>query len=137
MRLFLDTSAFMKRYIDETGSETVWNLCNDADSISLSLIAITESVSTLTRLQREKRISIKEYRRIKQLISDDIVDMDFVSLDQRIVAGSIATLEACPLKALDALHVACALHAGSCLFVSADRRQLKAAEAMGLEIRGV
>lgn len=54
-----------------------------------------------------------------------------------VVASAISLLEAQPLRAMDALHLACALAVKPDLFVSADRRQLAAAKRAGLKIADV
>ena len=54
MKLFLDTSAFAKRYVAEPGSEKVMALCQEADALFVSVICLPELISTLCRLVREK-----------------------------------------------------------------------------------
>jgi predicted nucleic acid-binding protein len=50
MRTFFDTSAFVKRYVEEPGSERVMEICREAEHLVLSLICLPEMVSTLNRL---------------------------------------------------------------------------------------
>ena len=50
MKIFFDTSAFVKRYATEPGSDDVMDLCRQADSLALSIICLPEMVSTLRRL---------------------------------------------------------------------------------------
>ena len=53
----------------------------------------------------------------------------------RINPGSLLFLtESHPLRAMDALHVACALAVEPDIFVAADPRQLSAARKAGLKI---
>ena len=49
MKLFLDTSAFAKRQLAETGSGRVVALCAQANSLTVSVICLPELVSTLAR----------------------------------------------------------------------------------------
>ncbi len=65
MRVFFDSSAFIKRYIRESGTEAVITWCNQADEISLSGIALPEMISAFCRLHREKSISAEQYRGLK------------------------------------------------------------------------
>jgi hypothetical protein len=55
VNVFLDTSAFAKRYVDERGSDKVVALCQRADNLAVSVICLLELVSTLSRLVREKK----------------------------------------------------------------------------------
>jgi len=56
-------------------------------------------------------------------------------LTPSVVTRSIVLLETNALRAMDSLHVACALEWGADLFVSSDRRQFVAAEGTGLWAR--
>ncbi len=38
MKVFFDTSAFVKRYVNETGSQAVVEICQNADTLALSII---------------------------------------------------------------------------------------------------
>ena len=38
MRLFFDTSAFLKRYIEEPGSSEVEELCKQAEDVAVSML---------------------------------------------------------------------------------------------------
>lgn len=50
MRVFFDTSAFVKRYIYEAGTDSVLEWCDRATEIGLSGIALPEIVSAFYRL---------------------------------------------------------------------------------------
>ena len=41
MRIFFDTSALTKRYVEEEGSDKVRELCASADSLGVSVIVRT------------------------------------------------------------------------------------------------
>lgn len=57
MRVFFDTSAFVKRYIQETGTDAVLAWCDRADEIGLSGIVLPEIISAFCRLKCENKIS--------------------------------------------------------------------------------
>ena len=52
MKVFLDTSAFAKRYVGENGSDKVAVLCQRADSLIVSVMCLPELISALSRLVR-------------------------------------------------------------------------------------
>lgn len=133
MRAFFDTSAFVKRYIEEPGSETVMEVCKKAEHLVLSLICLPEVISTLNRLVREGKLSGEQYQHIKDLILDDCEDVEVCDITTEVIKQTLLCLEKSPLRAMDALHLGCALVVGPDLFVSSDRRQIEAAQSAGLQ----
>ena len=134
MKLFCDTSAFIKRYVDEPGSERVLDLTASAEEIGLSVLIIPESISTLRRLVRENRMSEVDYRSLKAAILIDVADADVCDLTPTVIGYTIKCLERSQLRALDAIHVGSACAYRPDLFISADRRQIKGAENEGLRV---
>ena len=134
MKLFFDTSAFIKRYVDEPGSERVAELISLADELGLSALVLPESVSTLRRLVRENRIAEADYRFLKEAILTDLADADICDLTPTVMEHTVRSLERNPLRALDAVHVGSACAYRPDLFVSADARQVRAAEREGLHV---
>ena len=134
MKLFCDTSAFIKRYVDEPGSERVLDLTASAEEIGLSVLIIPESISTLRRLVRENRMSEVDYRSLKAAILIDVADADVCDLTPTVIGYTIKCLERSQLRALDAIHIGSACAYRPDLFISADRRQIKGAENEGLRV---
>lgn len=137
MKLFLDTSAFAKRYVAEDGSDKVIALCQQADSLVVSTLCLPELISTLSRLVREKRLTKAAYKKLKADAIGDLADADICQLTPNVLASSISLLETHPPRAMDALHVASALAIAADIFASADKRQLSAAEKAGLSVLDV
>ena len=137
MRTFFDASAFVKRYVEEPGSQDVDEICQEASELALSVICVPEIMSALNRRVREQILSLDQYSAIKQYLSKDVQDAEIINLTPRVIASAIALLEASPLRAMDALHVACALEWKAEVFVSADQRQLAAAEKTGLNTKHI
>lgn len=137
MNLFFDTSAFLKRYVFESGSDDIENLCYSADNIGISILLPVEAIATFNRLKREKKISSKQYAQINTAFFSDIRDMAVLPIDPIVIKKSIAAIEKSPLKALDAAHIGCALEYAPDYFVSSDRQQLIAAEKMGLHVKRI
>ena len=135
MKTLFDTSAFVKRYIEEPGSRMVEALCLTATELALSVICIPEILSALNRRVRERDFSPAQYEKAKEGFFDDIGDIEIVSLTPEVVSICTTILEASPVRAMDALHVACAVQWGAELFVSADKRQISAAKKAGLQTK--
>lgn len=137
MKTFFDSSALAKRYINEEGSQAVNDLCMDASELAIGVICVPEIISALNRRLREGSISRSVYIEAKQSLSDDVLDAIVINLTPAVVAVCVSILESNPIRAMDALHVACALECKAQLFVSADKRQVSAAKRIGLRVKHV
>lgn len=133
-RTFFDSSAWLKRYIEEVGSETVDAYCRDTDEVGLSVLCLPETLSALNRKVREKVLPVNLYQLLKDNIVGELEDTDIIDLHPDVLVRSIDLLEANQLRTLDALQIGCALVWQADLFVTADRRQLEAARQAGLEV---
>lgn len=135
MKVFFDSSAIAKRYIDEKGSDEVEKICRQTNVLSVFIICIPEIISALNRLRREKKLSKGQYEKVKDSLIYDLRDADFYNLTPQVVNHSIQLLEKYALRAMDSLHIACALVNQPDLFVSSDQKQIAAAKKAGLKIR--
>lgn len=137
MKIFFDTSSLAKRYIEEEGSGEVEALCRRAESIGISILAVTELVSALARLVREKRLTSKQYTSLKETVLEEVEDAMICDVTTEVVRTSILLLEKNLLRSSDALHVASAHEWGADLFVTSDDRQRRAAKRIGLKTEKV
>jgi len=134
MSLFLDTSAFAKRYIAESGSDQVLALCRDAEQLAVSVICLPEMLSTLNRLVRERRLTAARYASLKRRVLNDLADADICELTTEVMAEVIHLLEDHALRPLDTIHIACAVAYQADQFASADRHQMIAARETKLKV---
>ncbi len=132
MKLFVDSSAFAKRYVFEDGSEIVEELLQRASQLALCTILVPEIISGLNRRRREQILSKSDYRKIKKQLLEDVHDAIVLQVTPAVISRSVKLLETNILRAMDSLHVACAIEWQAELFVTADKRQLKAARNAGL-----
>lgn len=137
MKVFFDSSALVKRYLPEKGTETVLSLCAEATELGLSVICYPELISALCRLRREKQIEGPQYVTIKQGIIQDMRDATLCNITEAAVLQSILLLEENTLRAMDAFHIASALEWEADIFVSSDLNQIKAAKKAGLTVQSV
>lgn len=137
MRIYFDSSAFCKRYVAEDGSARVDELCQQAGDLGLSVICVPEILSALNRRLRERVLSSTDYRKAKESLAADVRDADVVHLLPAVISSCVEILETSPIRALDAIHIACALEWGAELFVSSDRRQINAAQKAELRAKFV
>jgi len=137
MKLFLDSSAFAKRFVEESGSQEVEQLCSQATELGLSVICVPEIISALNRLLREKHLTRQDYAHAKQRLAQDVRDAVIINLTPDVIQSSIGILETNPLRTMDALHIACAMAWEVDLFISSDHRQITAARTAGLRTKRI
>lgn len=134
MRVFFDSSAFVKRYVREEGSDLVLSWCDQATELCLSGIALPEIISAFCRLRREKRISVLQYRHLKAMLLADIVDAAICDLSPHVMGQTITSLETNVLRGMDAIHLGSALALQVNIFVSGDAKRCAAASEAGLSV---
>jgi predicted nucleic acid-binding protein len=137
MRVFFDSSAFVKRYVREAGTEAVLEWCDQATEIGLSGIALPEIISAFCRLHRENTISDTQYQQLKSLLLADIEDAAICDLSPVVLRQAVASLETNILRGMDAIHIGSAVALQADVFVSADERQREAAARAGLRVEVV
>jgi predicted nucleic acid-binding protein len=143
---YLDTSALVKRYVNETGSSWLQATLETAPRPSVILVhlAIVEMTSALMRRVREGAVSAPEYIRIQNAFLSDCLDhYELVTAADDIIDQANRLLEEHPLRAYDAIHLAAAVVSNQALlagnlppliFVSADDRLNQAASLEGLPV---
>jgi predicted nucleic acid-binding protein len=130
--LFLDTSALVKRYLDEDGREHVLALMESDRQWTASRIARTEAAVTLCRL-----FPAPDHRATAQAaLAVDWARFTAVAADERCLSRAAELGCSLGLSTLDAIHLAATdgLPPGL-TFVSYDRRLRSGAERMGLAVQ--
>ena len=145
---YLDTSALVKRYINEPGSMWVRQLCDERGSnnellhvLFVGRIAIVEVAAAIAVLVRRNIILSGVGKYAYERFNQDWATAYQISELHPSPLTKAATLaQRHPLKANDAVHLALALETRQLLieneldliFVSGDTRLLEAAQAEGL-----
>ena len=132
MKLAVDSSSFAKRYVQEVGSDKLDRLLQNASELAFCVILVPEIVSGLNRRLRERVVASADYRAVKKQFLDDVRDATVLQVTPSVISRSVKLLEGNVLRALDALHVACALEWQTDLFVTSDERQFMASTKTGL-----
>jgi uncharacterized protein len=133
MKLLVDSSAFAKRYVREIGSEKLDDILQNASELALCVILLPEIISGLNRRLREGALTGKDYQKAKKFLMGDVHDATVLQLTPAVISQAVKLLENNLLRAMDVLHVACALEWNAELFVTSDRRQFDAAVNSGLQ----
>ena len=134
MNIFYDTSAFIKLFQEEFGSDKITKLRDEATINAVSVICLPETFSTLNRLRRDKRFDMSVYKQIKREVLEELESFFVCDLDDQIIKESIGIIERNPLKGMGSIHVSTALKWQADQFVSGDKQQLKSAKANGLSV---
>lgn len=132
MKLAIDSSSFVKRYVQEIGSEELENILARTSELAFSVILVPEIVSALNRRLRENVLTIADYRIVKSHLLEDVSDATVLQITPSVVSRSVKLLENHALRAMDSLHVACALEWKADLFITSDSKQFLAATSSGL-----
>ena len=114
MIYFFDTSALIKRYVQEEGSNIVDNLMESADEIFISAITRIESISAARRLLEERSLSKSDFNVFKDNLASDFPFFTVVDFSEYIEKKAIELIEKYQIKTLDAIQLA------GCLAVKED-----------------
>ena len=139
MDTYVDTSALVKRYVNEPNSQAFDDFVVASD-VPFVLVPLTlvEMQSVLMRRLRQRDFDRAYLKRLHGHFDDDLraalwVVQPFPARAFADAAKLIAELDVA-LATLDALHVACATTLGCAGFATADRQQALAAKRCGLSI---
>ena len=133
MNVLFDASALFKRYSGEAGVLRVLQLQAQATEVTAAVHCKTEVASALTRQWREGSFSDAEYDRMLTAIQADFDELTVMPLSAQAERNAIVAMRVATLRSMDALHIGTAQAARVDLFVTADKRQAIAAQAMGLK----
>ena len=140
MWAYFDTSALVKRYIDEPGRREVQQLVRRHDCVTSAILSV-ELRSALRRRVAERTLDSSRVSEILKRVAADRAYWTVVEVGTEVLSGAEALVSVHPLRTLDAIHVASAqlfanrLSISDLMFVSADKRQIDAASAIGLATR--
>lgn len=133
MTLYADSSALLKRYLDEPESERAVELMASDPVLVTGRHTIVEVRRNLARVLSPTDAAAARASFTEDLASFAIVEMDAATCE---LAATIA--EQTGVRTLDALHLGAARRLGSALtFLTFDIRQAQAARALGFAVAGV
>jgi predicted nucleic acid-binding protein len=139
---YLDTSALIKRFVNEKGSSLAQSLVQQGGPIATATIAYAEVFSGLTRKLREKHLSRTLYGLACRQFERDWPAYVRVELHTEILVLARDLIQRYPLRGFDAVHLASAISLRNALgegvtFIAADGRLLKAAESEKLGVLNI
>ena len=137
---YFDTSALIKRYVEELGRRDVLTLLRKNNCVVSAVLGV-EVRSALRRRVAEKTLDAKHVSAILKRFAADRPFWTVIEVSGEVLAKAETLSAAHPLRALDAIHVASAklfaarIARPAFTFVSADIQQTTAAAALGINTR--
>lgn len=133
MSLYVDSSALLKRYIDEPDSDAAEKLIRSDPSLLTARHTIVEVRRNLARLLGES-----DGGAARMAFAEDIRVFSIIELDEITCETAAGIAEMTGVRTLDALHLAAAQRVGgpAIPFLTFDVRQAQAARSLGLTVIG-
>ncbi len=137
MILFCDTSALLKLYIVEPGSELLKARLQEAEAVAVCRIAWAEAHAALSRRAREVPEDAAIIGQAKAVLAIDWPHFVILEIDQPLVEQAGEFADAFALRGYDSVQLAAAFSAGRIsqspiLFACFDSRLNKAAKLLGM-----
>jgi predicted nucleic acid-binding protein len=135
--LFFDSSALVKRYVREIGTEAVLDLIHRAELLLASRLTWLEITSAIVRVAQSGRLSAPS--EIIRAVDDDFSTLiGILEVTPAVIADARQAALRHGLRAADAVQLATALtarlwHGDDIRFVCADQRLLAAARSESID----
>lgn len=135
MKVYLDTSAFVKRYCEEDGSNVISDIFESDNEIVTSHWTLAEAIAAIDRKVAKKQITVEERDLSLSILFSDILDKNIalVRLSDEFLYPIIEKILTHHISADDALQLFSCIVSLSPLFLACDKSLLEAAAKEGLE----
>ncbi len=137
MILFCDTSALVKLYIVEAGSEELKERVQEAEAVAVCRIAWAEAYAALSRRAREVPEDALIIEQTKAALAADWPHFVVLEIDQPLVERAGEYADTFALRGYDSIQLAAAFEVGRIskspiFFACYDIRLNKAAKLLGM-----
>jgi predicted nucleic acid-binding protein len=135
MRSYLDTSAFVKRYCQEKGSEIVNEIFESGNEIVTSYWTLAEATAAIDRKVTKGQISEEERDFVLSSLLSDVLDrgITFVKISNEFVEAIIEMILTHHISADDALQLFSCIISFSAIFLASDKSIIRAAKRESLK----
>ncbi|MDX1959148.1 MAG: type II toxin-antitoxin system VapC family toxin [Leptospiraceae bacterium] len=127
MKSFFDTSSLVKKYIDETGSDTVTVLFENSDEVVLSPITRIEFLSAMQRLVNSNILTQENYKIALSEFTQDSVEFEYIKFDSILEEHVYEVIKKYGLRSLDGIQLASAKISNADQFITSDTKLFEAA----------
>jgi predicted nucleic acid-binding protein len=130
--IFLDSSALVKRYVEEPGSESLDRLLRAHPYVAVSRLAWPEILSALFRKHKARELSAATLARLEAAFESDWNRLFVLEFADELLPTVRETIRRHAIRGADAVHLASAMWLRSVLkedvtFVCSDSKLLDAA----------
>jgi len=137
--IFFDSSALVKRYIEEKGSDKVHALLKEGSIVVVSRLAYPEILAAITRRHKAGEIDTRPFERVKKAFKADWASFAVVEIHKEIFQFVDEVIAKHALKGADSIHLSTALWLKKAtkkdvVLVASDIELLKAAKAEKLGV---
>ena len=131
MSTYVDTSALLKRYVEEADSAAADRLLRADHALLTARHTIVEVRRNLARL-----LSGRDLIAARAAFADDLRSVSIIEIDEATCESAASIAETTGVRTLDALHLAAAQRVSEpgMSFLTFDLRQAQAARALGLTV---
>ena len=136
MRIYFDTSAFVKRYCEEEGSEIVNEIFESENEIITSYWTLAEATTAIDKKVTKGQIREDERDFVLSLLLSDVLDRNitFVKISNEFIEAIIEMILVHHISADDALQLFSCIISFSPIFLVSDRSLIQAAKREGLKV---
>ncbi len=127
MSVYLDTSALVKRYVQEAESILTNDFLKENEYPVTSALTIVEVARVIGRYS-----SVMEMTMAQALLKHDLTKIAVVALTTSVLESAANIAAKTQLRSLDSIHLACAIEASCTHIVTFDRMQARVAESLGI-----
>jgi predicted nucleic acid-binding protein len=122
MILFADTSALVKRYIEEPGSDAVDEILSRSDILIVSSVTRIELNSALSRRLKDRSLDEKSYKSALGEFNNDFEFIEVVKFDFQSEKTAIENIRKHNMKTLDAIQLSSVKLSKADMFITADKK---------------
>jgi len=138
-RIYVDTSAVAKWYLNEAASDEVERYLQQQSSVEISELTVVEVRSLLARRRREGSIDASLEIEIYAAFSYDmrhgfLICRPFPAGWATATVNLLSTLQHLPIRTLDAIHLMIARDLRADVVATSDRVMAEGARALGLKV---
>jgi uncharacterized protein len=106
MTLYLDTSALVKLYVEETGSADVRALVHAASVVATSVVAYAETRAALARLRRERLLTARQLATLRRQFDEQWEQYLALEATDSLCRAAGDLAERYGLRGFDSIHLA-------------------------------
>jgi len=135
---YFDTSAYIKLFIKEAGSDKARKKARECRVLSSAIIAV-ESYSALARRRREGELPEDAFQKALKEIKEGIKSVEIIAVTDEVLKRAQDITLRSPARTMDALHISSALLFQESTdieltFITSDKKQGGAAAQAGLRV---